>query len=123
MPVAATPTVAATDPTSSGLVRRIPGEHLAPALRSVTSSPSTPAGVAPVPGPPVDPAAPGSPEPWGDGVGAAARDPERIRSMLSRFQASQRAGRAVATLPGDSAGDTTPDHPADTRPRPSEEDR
>ena len=43
------------------------------------------------------------------------RDPERVRSMLSRFQSSQRAGRAVATLPTD--------QPVDPRPRPPEEDR
>ena len=35
--VAAPPVVAATDATATGLVRRVPGEHLAPALRGVPS--------------------------------------------------------------------------------------
>ena len=64
-PCGATPTVAAADPTASGLVRRVPGEHLAPALRSVTSSPAAPGARPRVPGPPVAPASPGSPEPLG----------------------------------------------------------
>ncbi len=117
-PVAAPAAVAAAEATAAGLVRRVPGQHLAPALRGVPSRPTTPAGA---PRPPEPPGATSVPNPAdrGDGSGPADRDPERIRSMLSRFQASQRAGRAVATLPGDSA----PDHPADTRPRPPEEDR
>ncbi len=52
------------------LARRVPGTHLSPALRR---------GGAP------DGASPPTP----------SRDPERVRSMLSRFQASQRAGRAA----------------------------
>jgi signal transduction histidine kinase len=58
-----------------GLARRVPGTHLAPALRRD--------------------AAPGD----GDGAAGAGRDPARVRSMLSRFQASQRAGRAAAPHP------------------------
>ena len=115
--VAAPPVVAATDATATGLVRRVPGEHLAPALRGVPSQPATPVGG---PTPPDQPGATSpAPADWGEEGGPADRDPERIRSMLSRFQASQRAGRAVATLPGDRAED----HPADTRHRPPEEDR
>jgi signal transduction histidine kinase len=64
---------AAGSPDADGsgiLARRVPGTHLSPALRR------------------------------GGGPDAAAtpppgRDPERVRSMLSRFQASQRAGRAA----------------------------
>jgi signal transduction histidine kinase len=52
------------------LARRVPGTHLSPALRR---------GGAP------HPASAQPPD----------RDPERVRSMLSRFQASQRAGRAA----------------------------
>ena len=52
------------------------------------------------------------PEPWTAVPGR--RDPERVRSMLSRFQASQRAGRAVATLPGDRGEPTTGRPPAPT---------
>jgi signal transduction histidine kinase len=117
-PIAFPPVVAATDATATGLVRRVPGEHLAPALRGVPSPPAAPVGA---PTPPDQPGATSIPAPadWGAEGGPADRDPERIRSMLSRFQASQRAGRAVATLPGDRAED----RPADTRRRPPEEDR
>ena len=70
--VASTPVppepVADTDP--DGLARRVPGTHLAPALRRDA------------PGPPAD----------ADG----GRDAERVRAMLSRFQASQNAGRVAA---------------------------
>jgi hypothetical protein len=59
-----------------GLARRVPGTHLSPALRRDTATP----------------------DPGGDGS-TPERDPERVRSMLSRFQASQRAGRAAATHP------------------------
>jgi len=82
--VASTPVppvpVADTDP--DGLARRVPGSHLAPALRRDA------------PGPPTDT----------DG----SRDVERVRAMLSRFQASQNAGRVAADGP---------------RPRPPEENR
>ena len=59
--------------TAGGLARRVPGAHLA-ALRRDD---------APAPAP-----------------AAAHRDPERTRTMLSRFQASQRAGRLAAAAPG-----------------------
>ncbi|HEX6418525.1 MAG TPA: ATP-binding protein [Acidimicrobiales bacterium] len=61
-------------PVAEGLVRRVPGTHLAPALRREGSG----GGQAPAPRP------------------APARDPDQVRSMLSKFQASQRAGRAAA---------------------------
>jgi hypothetical protein len=61
---------------SDGLVRRVPGAHLAPALRrDATTEPL---------------AAPASPAP---------RDRDQVRSMLSDFQASQRAGRAATDPP------------------------
>ena len=69
-----------TDP--DGLARRVPGTHLAPALRRDA------------PGPPTD--------------AERSRDVERVRAMLSRFQASQNAGRVAADPP---------------RPRPPEENR
>jgi signal transduction histidine kinase len=105
------PAASPPGPEALGLVRRVPGASLAPPLRSVM-----PPGPGPL-GAPSRPGEPGSPDaapPSGLAV-APGRDPERVRSMLSRFQSSQRAGRAVATLPTD--------QPADPRPRPPEEDR
>ncbi|HET6954754.1 MAG TPA: hypothetical protein VFI47_30610, partial [Acidimicrobiales bacterium] len=63
-------------PPADGLVRRVPGTHLAPSLRR--GAPDQP------------PATPGP---------APGRDREQVRSMLSRFQTSQRAGRAAAESP------------------------
>ncbi len=60
---------------SDGLVRRVPGAHLAPALRR-DGEPDVPAAAPPPP--------------------AARPDREQVRAMLSRFQDSQRAGRAAA---------------------------
>jgi signal transduction histidine kinase len=65
----------------SGLARRVPGTHLAASLRrEATRQPVAPP--------------------------ATGRDRDRVRSMLSRFQAGQRAGRAAAESPR--AGDTEP---------------
>jgi signal transduction histidine kinase len=61
---------------ANGLVRRVPGAHLAPALRRDGSADQAPAAAAP----------PASSE----------RDREHVRSMLSSFQSGQRAGRAAA---------------------------
>ncbi len=61
---------------ANGLVRRVPGAHLAPALRRDTTP--TPPGA--------PPAAPVTTE----------RDRSQVRSALSSFQSNQRAGRAVA---------------------------
>ena len=60
-------------PMGNGLVQRVPGMHLAPSLRRDN----------------------------GDGSGdttapAPERDRDHVRSMLSKFQANQRAGRAAA---------------------------
>jgi signal transduction histidine kinase len=60
---------------SDGLVRRVPGAHLAPALRRDGEA-DAPAAAPPPP--------------------ALRPDREQVRSMLSRFQDSQRAGRAAA---------------------------
>jgi hypothetical protein len=70
--VASTPVphVPAPDTDPDGLARRVPGTHLIPALRRDA------------PGPP----------PETDG----GRDADRVRAMLSRFQASQNAGRVAA---------------------------
>jgi hypothetical protein len=57
---------------SEVLARRVPGTHLTPALRR-GSAPDGASGAT--------------------SAQAPDRDPERMRSMLSRFQASQRAGR------------------------------
>jgi signal transduction histidine kinase len=59
---------------SDGLVRRVPGAHLAPALRRDGSVES-------------------------ESAPATPRDRDQVRSMLSSFQASQRAGRAAADPP------------------------
>ena len=66
-PVPAEPVM---QPMGNGLVRRVPGTHLAPSLRRDGDGGHT---------------AP-SPE----------RDRDHVRSMLSKFQANQRAGRAAA---------------------------
>jgi hypothetical protein len=78
-----------------GLVRRVPGAGLAPGLRR--SSGITPTGRAGARSGRVSPGGGG----FGSTAGVAARlpdpaDRQKVRSMLSRFQASQRAGRAVA---------------------------
>jgi hypothetical protein len=80
----APPATAPPATTADGLVRRVPGTHLTPALRRRAGAPGTP------PAPP----APGS-----------SRDPERVRQMLSRFQANQRAGRAATPAPPDGKED------------------
>jgi signal transduction histidine kinase len=75
-PLTAGPAAAPAPPmTADGLVRRVPGASLAASLRK-----------APGAGP--DAAAPAPAVDWGRG--------EQAGSMLSRFQASQRAGRAAA---------------------------
>jgi len=63
---------------ADGLVRRVPGAHLAPALRRDD-------GAEPAPAPAL----------------AAPRDRDQVRSRLSNFQANQRAGRAAADPPPD----------------------
>jgi len=66
--------------TADGLVRRVPGASLAPSLRGRPAAMEDTASAAPANGPPESD--------W--------RRSEQTGSMLSRFQASQRAGRAVA---------------------------
>jgi hypothetical protein len=56
-----------------GLARRVPGTHLTPALRR--DAPGRPANA------------------------ERGRDADRVRAMLSRFQASQNAGRVAADGP------------------------
>jgi signal transduction histidine kinase len=75
----AAPVTAAPSPvTADGLVRRVPGASLAPSLRKTSGAD----GAAPI-------AAGGTtPADWRPG--------EQAGSMLSRFQANQRAGRAAA---------------------------
>jgi signal transduction histidine kinase len=77
-PVSPAPPAPGGDGTGApALARRVPGTHLTPALRREAA-----------------PAAVGDDTTTGTG-----RDPARVRSMLSRFQASQRAGRAAAPHP------------------------
>ena len=100
----ATPAASALPGLGDGLVRRVPGAHLAPSLRrgpgGSAPAATTPAPVSPSPptgapgGLPPD-TADGPPTAPADGGPAARPDREQIRSMLSRFQHSQRAGRAV----------------------------
>jgi hypothetical protein len=100
-----------------GLVRRVPGAHLAPALRrdagaspTTPAAPGTPLGSAPTtaawasPATPVGPTTtdPTTSDPT-TGGGTVRPDREQMRSMLSRFQNSQRAGRAAADAPPDDA--------------------
>jgi hypothetical protein len=73
--------------TSEGLVRRVPGAGLSPSLRRDDA--------------PTAPAARTSRRPR-----AAPTDREQMRSLLSRFQASKRAGRAVADAPAGSLAPT-----------------
>jgi signal transduction histidine kinase len=89
--------------TADGLVRRVPGAGLAPALRRRSLQRG--------PGP--SPATPDAPDPAASGFAGFAnpadsagarpsgtispRDHGQVRSMLSRFQSSQRAGRAAAS--------------------------
>jgi signal transduction histidine kinase len=70
--------------TAEGLVRRVPGAALTPSLHR----------------PRGDTGPAGAPRP--NGPGPSTRDSARVRSMLSRFQAGQRAGRAAAQTPTDS---------------------
>jgi signal transduction histidine kinase len=72
---------------AAGLAQRVPGAHLAPALRRDIGDLSGMGG----PGGPV------------------GRDPARVRSMLSRFQSGQRAGRAVSSLPPSHSSPQPPD--------------
>jgi signal transduction histidine kinase len=74
------PTPSGVPAEPSGLARRVPGTHLAASLRREARQPVAPP--------------------------TTGRDRDRVRSMLSRFQASQRAGRAAAESPR--AGDTEP---------------
>jgi hypothetical protein len=73
------------DLTPEGLVRRVPGAGLSPSLRRRPAT--VDAGRGAHDGPPPR---------------SAPDDRELMRSMLSRFQASQRAGRAVAEAPAGS---------------------
>jgi signal transduction histidine kinase len=77
-PTQAQPPTTASPMTADGLVRRVPGASLAPSLRK-----------APAPdGAPTVAAGGTTPADWRPG--------EQASSMLSRFQANQRAGRAAA---------------------------
>jgi signal transduction histidine kinase len=89
------PVTAAPSPmTADGLVRRVPGASLAPSLRK-TSGPDGGAQIA---------AGGTTPADWRPG--------EQAGSMLSRFQANQRAGRAAAAAsPVDPETDTGEDGP------------
>jgi hypothetical protein len=73
VPSAPVPPGPAADGDPDGLARRVPGTHLTPAMRGDT------------PGPPAD--------------AEGGRDAQRVRAMLSRFQASQNAGRSAADAP------------------------
>jgi signal transduction histidine kinase len=74
------PVTAAPAPmTADGLVRRVPGASLAPSLRKTSADDGT------------------SPVAAGGTTPADWRPGEQAGSMLSRFQANQRAGRAAAS--------------------------
>jgi signal transduction histidine kinase len=79
-------------PTINGLARRVPGAGLTPSLRRQPA------------------AEPAAPQP-------ARGDRERVRSLLSRFQENQRAGRAAAR-----SNEQQPPHPQQP-PQPPEETR
>jgi signal transduction histidine kinase len=85
-PLAATPLSTGISPGAPTLARRVPGASLAPSLRRDAGD-----------------------QPTHEPV--QTRDPERVRSMLSRFQTNQRAGRA-GHRPGEENGN--PNHLADT---------
>jgi hypothetical protein len=68
--------------TADGLVRRVPGAGLAAALRREAANN-------------------GDDHENGDDAPADPLDRDTVRSMLSQFQAGQRAGRAVADIPLD----------------------
>jgi signal transduction histidine kinase len=105
----AEPIAPALPALGDGLVRRVPGAHLAPSLRrgggtpapAVAATPPAPA-TTPVQAPAtvVGPAATADPATGGP---AARPDRDQIRSMLTRFQNSQRAGRAVVEPTADDA--------------------
>ena len=112
-PAASADPVAPAEPPlpalGDGLVRRVPGAHLAPSLRRGGGTPApaappapaaTPVPTGPAPATVVGPAATADPATGGP---AARPDREQIRSMLSRFQNSQRAGRAVVEPTADDA--------------------
>jgi anti-sigma regulatory factor (Ser/Thr protein kinase) len=80
-----TPPVPTAGVTADGLVRRVPGAGLAPSLRRRPGGDRSGA----------TPSAQAEPD------RSAPRDNDRVRSMLTRFQASQRAGRAAAEGPPD----------------------
>jgi signal transduction histidine kinase len=93
-----------------GLVRRVPGAHLAPSLRRSAGATTPPAAPAPTAAPASTAAGPltgAGPAPAPAG-GAHRPDREQIRSMLSRFQSSQRAGRAAVEPPADDAPQEKP---------------
>jgi hypothetical protein len=78
--------------TAEGLVRRVPGAGLASLRRAGADAGATP---------PAGPGAGAGAPPEGTALRpppaqASEADRERMRSMLSRFQSSQRAGRAAA---------------------------
>ena len=108
----------ADGPPLDGLARRVPGAGLAPSLRRRPGHPGPghghPGPAHPGPAHPGQPGNPGHPDAdpgaYGQVPGPAAADPavparpargdrERMRSMLSRFQENQRAGRAAASAP------------------------
>jgi signal transduction histidine kinase len=90
VPVAAGAMPAMGGRTADGLVRRVPGAGLAAGLRRSAEA------VAPSTGGAAARPAPGARFAPGGGDDS---DRERMRTMLSRFQASQRAGRAAAQGP------------------------
>jgi hypothetical protein len=77
LPPPAPPAGPVAAPGGDGLARRVPGTHLAPALRR-------------------DAGADGDADAATQG---GSRDVERVRAMLSRFQSSQHAGRVAADPP------------------------
>jgi hypothetical protein len=81
--------------TAEGLVRRVPGAGLSPALRRSGGG-----------------GANGTPARTTRGPRSAPTDREQMRSLLSRFQASQRAGRALADAPIGSLAPMQPPQPA-----------
>ncbi len=77
-PDPASPTPSPTPVTADGLVRRVPGASLAPSLRKTSADDG------------------GAPTAVGGTTPADWRPGPQAGSMLSRFQANQRAGRAAA---------------------------
>lgn len=122
-----------TPSTSGGLVRRVPGARLAPPLRVPPQGPRQgndgplAGGRAPGGDGSAAPGGSGNEGPWGAWGRQAPGSPrahdsrEHVRSMLSRFQASQRAARAV-TRGGSEAQADEPEDAYETGPEPDEDE-